>query len=130
MLATRIVAFAILLAPVIAKASYLEFCELHGTVASQPRPSAAPRHAITVSLRVESVRERRDRETGMRGYADCSEHIGTIVEFDLPRPTFQRKSSVQAGDRLAVLRSIYDGGLSTGVIIKLIRHEPARRDAP
>ena len=116
--------------PASAQASYFEFCELEGTIASEPTQSPASKREVLVTLHVESVRERRDRKLRLNSYTDCSNYVGTAVTFELRLPGFGRKSSVRAGDTLSVLRSIYDGGTGGTTVIKFISHQAARPDAP
>mgnify|MGYP003396860262 CR=1 FL=1 len=85
----------------LARASHFEFCELYGTIASEP--VALPQFKASVSLAVTSVRKR--QEFGIESYTDCTEYIGKSIAVDLSRPTFGTPR-MRAGDSLAVYRSV------------------------
>lgn len=112
------------------QASYFEFCELEGTITAIPLQSSMSPRAVPVTLHVESVRQRRDRELRLDSYSDCTGYVGTAVTFELELPRSTRKASLRVGDRLSVLRSVYDGGTGGTTAIKFISHRAVPAERP
>ena len=100
--------------PASAGASHFEFCELHGRIATEPKADAEG-HSVAVSLRVESVEERRRGEVS--SYVDGTDYLGRSIAFTLSVPGVARRS-LHVGDALGIYRAIVvsaDGVSNEGV---------------
>ena len=102
--AAAVLAAALLAAPA-ARASYFEFCDLGGTVATAVVEDPARPRVVTVTVAIDSAA--RARELGDISYSDCGEHVGETLEAWLEMPAAEPPPA--AGDYVCFSRSVVDG---------------------
>jgi hypothetical protein len=100
--ALAIVLLAAALIPSAARASWFEFCEIDGQVASVAAESGKNVYSLIVAVMV----ARRSPQGSLRGYTDCSEHVGNNMEVTLKVP--RRKGRPTVGDEITFFRSAID----------------------
>lgn len=121
----RAVAAFCALAPLSARASWFEFCDLAGEIAVVSQDVPGPLYRLTVKINSAA----RAQDQGEDSYIDCTEYLATDLDVLLrfPEPiTIPRR-----GDRIAFNRVVvevigvdgHEGGLQA--VTTLQRHEPA-----
>lgn len=99
-LAIALVVLALL--PTTAPASWLELCDFDGRIASAVSKTGEKPYSLVVSV----TAARHSPRYGLRGYTDCSEHLGTDLEITLEIPRLRGIPAV--GDEISFFRSAVD----------------------